>query len=146
MKTLKGRFRPKFPKKYEGDALNIIYRSSWELKAMQHFDLNPNVLSWQSEEFHIPYFDPTTGRTRRYFPDFKIKIRTIKGDIVTLVIEVKPRSQTIEPKPKKKLTKSYITEVTTWATNSAKWQYAKEYCADRGWEFRLMTEFELGIR
>ena len=42
-------------------------------------------------------------------------------------------------------TKAYITEVVTYAINQAKWEAAREYCKDRGWEFMLITEKELKV-
>jgi hypothetical protein len=51
----------------------------------------------------------------------------------------------MEPKKKKKVTKQYITEVMTWGKNQAKWAAAREYCADRSWQFKLITEDQLGI-
>jgi hypothetical protein len=42
--SYKGWFRPKNPIKYKGDAANIVYRSSWELRVMKHLDIDPNVL------------------------------------------------------------------------------------------------------
>ena len=44
MKTYKGRFIPKNPKKYGGDPTNIIYRSSWEHRLMKYLDENSNIL------------------------------------------------------------------------------------------------------
>lgn len=146
MKTYKGKFTPKFPKKYVGDPTNIIFRSSWELRAMKSLDENSNVLEWRSEEVAIPYFDPSTGRYRRYFPDFIVKVKKGENETKVLMLEVKPKKQTVEPKVQKRKTKAYITEVTTWATNQAKWKAAQEYCDDRNWEFKLITEDELGIR
>jgi hypothetical protein len=32
-----------------------------------------------------------------------------------------------------------------WAINQAKWEACREYCKDRGWEFKIFTEKELGI-
>lgn len=145
-KPLKGRFAPKNPGKYRGDPTNIIYRSGYEIKAMKTFDENPNVLEWSSEEVIVPYFDPTTGRNRRYFPDFVVTVRQKDGSVKTLMIEVKPYQQTVEPRKRKRITKQYITEVTTWATNNGKWAAAREYCSDRGWEFQLVTEKELNIK
>lgn len=142
----KGRFQPKNYKKYKGDPTNIIYRSLWELRAMKYFDENPNVLEWQSEEIAIPYVSPVDNRVHRYFPDFIVKVRQPDGKTKTLMLEVKPAVQTKEPKKKKRITQKYITEVTTWGVNQAKWKYAKEYCLDRGWEFKLVTEKELGIK
>ena len=104
-------------------------------------------MEWGSEEFLIPYFDPTTSRVRRYFPDFIIKVREQSGEIKKYVIEVKPKRQTIPPIPSsKKRTRTYINEVKTYAVNEAKWKAAKEWCEDRMLEFRIITENELGIR
>jgi hypothetical protein len=50
-----------------------------------------------------------------------------------------------ETNPKRK-TKSWAYAVKTWAVNQAKWEAAKEYCADRNYEFRVLTEKELGIK
>ena len=61
MGSYKGFFKPKNPIKYKGDPTNIIYRSSWEQRCMVYFDLNLNVLEWQSEEFFIPYKSPIDG-------------------------------------------------------------------------------------
>lgn len=146
MNTYKGRFVPKNPKKYVGDPTNIIFRSLWERKVMVYLDENVNVLEWRSEEIAIPYYDPTTQKYRRYFPDFIVKVKTANGGTKVLMLEVKPKKQTIEPKVQKRKTKAYITEVTTWATNQSKWEAAREYCLDRGWEFKLITETELGIK
>jgi hypothetical protein len=35
--------------------------------------------------------------------------------------------------------------VQNWVKNQAKWKAAKEYCDDRNYEFRIMTEVDLGI-
>lgn len=141
-----GRFSPKNPKKYIGDPTNIIFRSLWELRVMKYLDENPNVIEWKSEEIAIPYISPVDNRRHRYFPDFIVKVRRANGSTHTLMLEVKPKAQTIEPKVQKKKTKRYITEVVTWGVNQAKWAAAKEYCLDKGWEFKLITEDNLGIK
>jgi hypothetical protein len=33
----------------------------------------------------------------------------------------------------------------TWGVNQAKWKAAMEFCADRKWVFKLITEDELGL-
>lgn len=142
----KGRFTPKNPRKYRGDPTNIVFRSLWELKVMKYLDENTNIIEWSSEELAIPYYDPSTRKHRRYFPDFIVKAKKSDGSLVTMMLEVKPKAQTIEPKVQSKKTKRYITEVTTWATNQAKWEAAKEFCLDRMWEFKLITEDELKIK
>lgn len=149
MATLQGLFRPKYPKKYNGNPTRIIYRSSWELKFMKWLDLNVNIISWSSEELWISYRSPLDGKLRRYFPDFLIKMQDKTGKISTKMIEIKPKHQTIEPTPKTrgaKPTKKYINEVTLYGINSSKWRSAADYCADRNWEFLILTEKELGIK
>ena len=146
MNTLKGKFIPKNTAKYRGDYRNIIYRSSWELKFMKYCDMNQNILEWGSEEFWIPYISPKDNRVHRYFPDFIIKVKEQTGQIKTYVIEVKPQKQTLPPKKKSRVTKSYIYECQTYAVNQAKWKAAQEFCADRRIEFKLITENELGLK
>ena len=140
-----GRFKPTNPQKYIGDSNNIIYRSSWECRVMDWLDRNPDIISWASEELIVPYLSPVDGRWHRYFPDFLVKLRTKDGQLKTLMLEVKPKYQTEEPKKQQRATKKYINEVKTWGINQSKWKYATEYCADRGWEFKLITEDHLGL-
>lgn len=144
--SIKSRYYPEYPSKYKGNPNNIICRSSWERKFCRWCDLNENVLEWGSEEFWIPYRSPVDNRVHRYFPDFIIKVREKSGEIKTYIIEVKPKRQTIPPKQKSRVTKSYINEVKTYAINQAKWKAADEFCKDRLIEFKIITEDELGIR
>jgi hypothetical protein len=145
-KYRQGKFRPSKPEKYKGDPTNIIYRSSYELKFMQYCDLTENINEWRSEEFFIPYISPIDNKVHRYFPDFFVKYKDKNGNNRTLVVEIKPQKDLKEPdtNPKRK-TKSWAYQVKTWAVNQAKWKAAKEWCADRKYEFRILTEKELGI-
>jgi len=140
----KSLFKPSHPKKYKGDITNIICRSTWERKFCSYCDLNENVIEWGSEEFFIPYRAPD-GKTRRYFPDFIMKVKESNGGTKTYVIEVKPAKQTRPPKKRKKVTSSYIYECKTYAMNQAKWSAASEWCKDKRIEFKIITEKELGI-
>jgi len=142
----KGRYQPNNPLKYKGNFRNIIYRSLWELKFMKYCDRNQNILEWGSEEIIVPYRSPIDNRYHRYFPDFYIKVRESTGKIKKYIIEVKPQKQCIEPKVQKKKTRSYVYQVCEYAKNQAKWKAAEEYCMDRGLEFKVLTENELGIR
>ena len=64
-----------------------------------------------------------------------------------MVVEVKPDKETrMPPQNPKKRTKSWAYSVRTWAINQAKWKAAREYCKDRGYEFKIMTEYDLGIK
>jgi len=140
-----GQFKPRNPQKYMGDPTNIIYRSSWECKVMSWLDNNRDVISWSSEEVIIPYKSPVDGRFHRYFPDFLVKVRTKDDKINTILIEVKPKRQTLPPIPKKRVTKQFINEVATYGVNQAKWKAAQEYCLDRKWDFKIITEDDLGL-
>ena len=144
--SYKGKFQPSYPRKYKGNTSNIIYRSLWERKFMMYCDLNENIIEWGSEEIALPYRSPLDNRVHRYFPDFYIKVKESNGSVKRYLIEIKPKKQTIEPKIQKRKTKSYIYEVTEYAKNMAKWRAAEEFCKDRMWEFKVLTEDELGIR
>jgi hypothetical protein len=144
--SIKSKYKPSYPQKYKGDPDNIICRSSWERRFCNWCDLNESIISWGSEEFFIPYYNPAKERVCRYFPDFIIKVKESSGQIKTYVVEVKPAKQTVPPQKKSKVTKSYIHECTTYAVNQAKWKAAKEWCADRMLEFIVITEKELGIK
>lgn len=143
--SYKGIFHPQNPNKYRGDSSNIFWRSTWELKLMNYLDAHPDIIYWSSEEISIPYRSPIDGKIHRYFPDFVVKKRGSDGKIETLMIEVKPLSQTRPPAPRKGGGKKYISEVMTWGVNSSKWKAAKEYCSDKNWQFKIFTEKELGI-
>lgn len=145
-KYYQGRFKPKNPKKYMGDPTDIIYRSGWELRLMRFLDEHIKVLEWGSEELIIPYRSPIDGKVHRYFTDFVVRQINSNGIKETIVIEVKPKSQTMPPEKKTRITKGYINEVKTWGVNQAKWQAAEDFCKDKGWKFQIMTEEHLGIK
>ena len=143
--SYKGKYYPSYPRKYKGDPTNIIYRSLWERKFMVYCDKNDNILEWASEEIAIPYRSPVDNRVHRYFPDFYMKVKERGGKIKRYVIEVKPAKQTKPPVKPKRQTKGYLREAYEYAKNQAKWKMAREFCADRQWEFKVVTEKELGI-
>lgn len=143
--TYKGRFRPTNPKKYKGDLSEIVYRSSWELKFMKWCDSNDSVLEWGSEITVIPYRSPVDNKIHRYFVDFYIKVKDRSGNIKKYLIEIKPEKLTKPPPIPKKKTKRFIEEVFMYGTNQAKWKQANEYCLDKGWQFLVLTEKDLGI-
>jgi hypothetical protein len=115
----RGKYKPSYPKKYKGDPTNIIYRSLWERKFMVYCDNNENVLEWHKD---------VSGKTR------------------SSLIEIKPMRQCAPPPKPKRQTKKYLNEAYEYAKNQAKWRAAQDYCADRRWEFKVMTEKELGIK
>jgi hypothetical protein len=137
----KRKYIPIFPEKYSGDPSNIIMRSSWETRFASWCDKNPSVLKWNSEETIIPYKCPTDNRIHRYFVDFKITVTTGK----TYLVEVKPKTQTQPPIYPGKRTQRYLQESLAFMKNQAKWEAASEFAKDRGWEFKIITEHELGL-
>ena len=144
--SYKGKYKPSYPKKYKGDPTNIIYRSLWERKFMIYCDTNERILEWGSEEVFVWYKSPIDGKAHRYFPDFYIKVQEANGSIKKYLVEIKPLKQTVPPPNPQRQPKRYISEVYEYAKNQSKWEAAKEWCADRGYEFKLITESELGIK
>jgi hypothetical protein len=142
----RGNFKPDHPEKYAGDASNIVYRSRIELRYMQYLDHHPDIIQWASEELHLPYISPKDHMQHRYFPDLLVKKRNSDGTTRVMMIELKHSSDLKEPQPPKNPQgrRRFLAETITWNVNQAKWAAAKAYCADRGWEFCVMSEKELG--
>ena len=139
-------FKPVFVEKYAGDPTNIIMRSSWETRFAMWCDRNPNVVKWSSEETIIPYRCPTDNLIHRYFVDFKIQVKTKDNTLKTYLIEVKPEKQTLPPEYPGRQTQRYIQESFMYIKNQAKWAAARSFAKDRGWEFKIITENELGLK
>ena len=120
----------------------------WSFGAVDHINNYLNglsgqavVLEWGSEEVIVPYLSPMDGKIHRYFPDFYMKVRQADGSTKKFIIEVKPKSQCKQPvkNPKRRTTK-WFNEVKTFAINQAKWKSAREFCEDKGMEFKIFTE------
>lgn len=132
-----GRYQVKNPKKYLGDPSKVVYRSSWELKAFQWCDSNPDIKGWSSEEVVVPYYYEMDKKYHRYFVDLKIITKE-----KTILVEIKPAKETEAPTGQKR-TKRYINEAMTYVKNMNKWEAANSYAIDRGWEFQIWTEHTL---
>jgi len=142
--SYKGWFTPKHRSKYKGDSDNVVYRSSWELRVMKWLDENPSVIWWASEELIIKYRSPLDQKIHRYFPDFIVRLKQKNGAESTVVIEIKPQKQTVKPEQKRK-TKRYLQEAATYAVNQEKWRAADLFCKEHGWQFKVLTEKDIGI-
>lgn len=142
----KRKYTPIHPEKYTGDPTNIIMRSSWETRFALYCDNNPQIVKWKSEETVVPYRCPTDNRIHRYFVDFQIQVRKRDGTLQTYLVEIKPASQTQPPVFPGRKTQRYLTESMTFIKNQAKWKAAEQYAKDRGWEFKIITEHELGLK
>lgn len=123
--------------------LEINYKSSLERKCLRYCDMNKYVKNYSLEPFAIKYLKPTTGKIHRYFIDFFIEFKNGQK----FLVEIKPFSETIEPKkPKKKSEKAilnYQKALQTFAINTAKWRAAEAFCKERGIKFIILTENEL---
>ena len=141
---MKGFFKPNNPKKYLGNPKTIVYRSSYELKAMKYFDSHPEVIKWASEEIKIPYISPVDNRRHTYYPDLWAELNSGRK----ILIEIKPFYKLSPPviSQGKRVKKSIINEVIDYGVNQAKWEAARAFCEEHKWEFLVMTERELGIK
>lgn len=123
--------------------LEIEYKSSLERTAFRYCDMNKHVMKWSCEPFAIRYLKPTTGRVHRYFVDLFIEFQNGQK----FLVEIKPYSETVEPKkPSKKTQKAilnYQKALQTFAVNSAKWSAAEQFCSEKGLKFIILTEHEL---
>lgn len=133
----RGKFKPKNKNKYRGDPNGITYRSLWERNVMRWLDENDDVEWWNSEDVVVPYVCKTDNRLHRYFVDLLIKFKSKKKPIL---VEIKPKKETIPPKKPKRQSQRYVQESLTFIKNQSKWTAANEYCLNRGWEFYIWTE------
>jgi hypothetical protein len=133
----KGSYLPKNKHKYIGDISDINFRSRWEYLVMRYLDMNPDVKYWSSEETVIKYKCSSDGELHNYSIDFTIKYTNGK----VLLVEVKPKNQTILPKPTKgKSKKTYLSEALAFQKNKSKWLSAHEYAQRNNARFVIWTE------
>jgi len=134
-----GPYKVKNREKYEGDPDTITYRSGWEMYAFKWCDDSKSIKKWSSEEVVVPYIYDVDKRRHRYYTDLKITFTNGR----TILVEIKPAKQTIKPKFPGKRTKHYIVEAHTYIKNQNKWDAAKLYAENRGWQFEIWTEHDL---
>lgn len=130
---VQGQYKPVNPSKYVG-TYPIVFRSSWEFKVMQMFDVNPNIMSWASESLKIPYQNPFTGKYTVYVPDFVVTYVDAKGNQRAEIIEVKPAKETFLEQAKSQKAKAAV------ALNTFKWAAAQAFARNHGMTFRVMNE------
>jgi len=124
------------PKKYTGKGVPK-YRSGWELAFMRFCDSNDHIISWSSESLTIPYRNPLTGKPTRYVPDFLIQYRNKHNQVVTELIEIKPKKQSVLESKASNRDRAIV------AVNYAKWAAAQAWCKRNGLTFRVITEDDI---
>ena len=78
--------------------------------------------------------------------DFYVKVLAKDGSIKKYIIEIKPYSQCNPPKKPKRQSSKYKNELKTYVRNQAKWKAARKWAEMRDWEFKVITEKELGLK
>lgn len=131
--------------KYVGDVSKVIYRSSWEKKMMTFCDMNERIVKWSSETIQVPYFNPVENATKTYNLDFYFQVRQDDGSVKNIIGEVKPAKKLEKPVlPNSRLTEKRIEahnyQMKEYVINVYKFQAAKKWAEDRGWEFMIITE------
>ena len=97
------------------------YRSSWELAFYRWCDNSDTIEFWGTESFAIRYLSPKDNAFHRYYVDIVLMMKTGQKHL----IEIKPKAQCNDP------------------VNLAKWAAARDYCAQIGAIFSVVTEVEL---
>lgn len=113
------------------------YRSGWEQAFMRFCDSNDHIVMWASESITIPYRHPLTGKQTIYVPDFLIQYRNKRNQVVTELIEIKPKKQSVIE------SKASANERAVVAVNYAKWDAAQKWCRRQGITFRVITEDDI---
>jgi hypothetical protein len=97
----------------------VYYRSNFELNAIKYFEENDSILSYEIEPLRISYdYD---GKIRNYILDFAVE----KNDGNKVLIEIKP---------------SCYTNYKKYKVNEAKFEAAKKFALENGYEFEIWTE------
>lgn len=135
-KFAQGVFEVRNPQKYVGKG-KPRYRSGWEWTFMQFCDNNDSILQWASESVAIPYRNPITGKMTQYIPDFLVQYRNKNNKVVTELIEIKPKKQSIIESKASQRDKLVV------AVNYAKWAAAQKWCQRSGITFRVITEDDI---
>jgi len=137
-KFANGIYQVKNPQKYVGKR-SPRYRSGWEFAFMTFCDNNDHIVQWASESITIPYRNPLTGKNTIYVPDFLVQYRTKNNQVITELIEIKPKKQSVIE------SKASARDRAAVAVNYAKWDAAMKWCKRNGLIFRVITEDDLFV-
>lgn len=135
--SYKGTYQIQNKDKFIGNTLD--YRSFWERAVMQWCDGNPHIVRWGFECVTVKYPNTVEHRIANYIIDFLI----IHKDGSELLVEIKPKAETIEPVNPGKRSTRYINQCKKFAINSEKWKAANMLAEANGGKFVVWTEDEL---
>ncbi len=139
-----GYFKPANPDKYVGDPTQIIFRSSWEFKFLKWCDSSPTIIAYSSEPVGILYYSPLDKRGHTYYIDFYIVTKDNDGNEQKWLIEVKPNKYVKPPtapdRMTNKQTANYVYAAKQYIINQAKFDAARDFAAQRGLKFGIITE------
>lgn len=141
----------------------VYYRSGYEYKIYRYLDLlsmkedseGNKIIRWGAEFVEIPYTKKSVKKTEwgeyqwkesthRYYPDVYYELKRSDGTISKVLAEIKPYSETKEPKLAKSATKKQLENfeyaMNMWNANMYKWRQAIEYSKNRGMKFVIISE------
>ena len=135
-KFAQGPFAVRNPSKYVGKR-QPRYRSGWEHAFMRFCDNNEHIVQWASESIAIPYRNPVTGKMSQYVPDFFVQYRTKNNTVISELIEIKPKKQSVVESKMSSRDRAVV------AINYAKWDAATKWARRNGLTFRVITENDM---
>ena len=164
-RTKQGYYKVRYKDKYIGDPGLVIYRSSWEYSFCKWCDFSPSIKRWQSEPVAIPYFDkvskleeckklgldpnnPKNWQQKKYNADFWCEIDKGGEVLEKWLVEIKPKSKLIKPKPPVreaplKEQKKFNREAKEYLLNEAKFEAMNAWAKRNGAKFYIFTEDHL---
>ena len=116
--AIRGRYRPVNEHKYQGNIRKITYRSLWERRFMLYCDRSDQIVTWSSEELHIPYYFAEDNRWHNYYPDFVV----VDTEGVHYLVETKGRE---DPNVRHKDRAATMWADSATTLTGVSWQYVK---------------------
>lgn len=141
-----GYYKCKNPKKYIGDKGRIIYRSSYERKMFEEWDNDINIIRWVSEppELKISYIYSVDNKRHTYYPDAYVEKIDKNGILNKFLIEIKPKSFLLKPKPPRIQTSKsiivYKKRLASWIKIMNKKTAAEKFCEKHNMKYLFLTE------
>ena len=115
--------KPKFREGYfesKKNSCSLHYRSGYECEVYELLEQDVDVESFCAEPYKVPYLNE--GEWHDYVPD--LRVNYLGGRVE--IWEIKPSTQTRLQK------------------NKDKWKAMKLYAENLGWQFKVITETEIG--